>query len=194
MINFYMFLYDIPQKAKVPNPSDTLRAFAMRDNLSCWIINDRGMDRAVELKGKLESVGGKVILRRYDKTEQEGIVKDAQEWMKKDAFDQRDSLAAKLKEAEEELDKARKAQSVDDVNECVDYAKRAIQQAKRNLNKALEAATLFDLIPQCETLYKGLKHAISAANQTWFVEQAQERAKEKAKDKAEKAGKGKKTA
>lgn len=92
-----MLVYDIPAKSKVANPSDQLRRFGFRANLSCWVIPTASLPHNLITELRESGVNAKVV--PFDVSAGPQLVTWAIEQLRADAEEQVKRTRANLEKA-----------------------------------------------------------------------------------------------
>lgn len=174
---FVMLVYDIPQKSHIQNPSDKLRRFAFRINLSCWIMPQYRVPLA--LVDELKGAGADVELVRFDLNEEKTIRTLARKALAKEVQALResltDSIPEKLAEVQKMIETNEHAteQGQEKVKSLDSFVKMRLWRAKRSLESAMEAATVFALTQDVSELFDAARADLAATNERFLAAHAQ---------------------
>lgn len=187
---FVMVVYDIPQKSHIQNPSDKLKRFAFRINLSCWIMPQYRLPFA--LIDSLKARGADVEVVRFDLNEEKAIRALAKKALAREVQELRESLADKLPEKMAEVQRMIEAnehtsETGEEALKGLDsFIKMRLWRAKRSIESAMEAATVFALTQDVSELFDAARADIAATNERFLAAHAQKTI-ESANGKAQKA-------
>lgn len=193
---FVMFYYLIPtvtdpktgvKRGAFPNPSNILRRFAIREDLSVWYMKRKRTPTG--LRNAMEKAGCVARIREFAEKEYASIMQAADDDLTKREDDIRKFIEDSLAKTAERLEEAKRLQSVDGVNGAISYMRSHFNGAQRQIAAAMECMMEFDLIREKKSLFDALQKSIAAQAEGFMVEHADEIA---AKSKRSKAGKGKK--
>jgi hypothetical protein len=183
-IKFIQLVYDIPQASRFPNPSNRLRWFAFRVNLSCWTMHARrfpyalidSMDRFNETCLPEHRIHYEVF--PYHNIAEDGIKESCKRALEKEAHHVHGNLILALHRATKAYDKAMEdaqggefgitqRQRVDISVTREKRMKTALVRAAKALNAAVQAAEAFDQSENVAELLVGLERAIEAQEQSY---------------------------
>jgi len=161
----HLLVYDIPQTAKLPNPSAFLWQIGARINLSCWIIPDRNVVRIPVADWRAR--GAIVELVRFDEKDGDTIIRLARESIERHLHEIRDYTERCMNSA---LKKLAEVPTGDEV--MMKKGKQATQvvtwRAKRDLERAMECALTFDLTADVQHLFDAARHTVAAQEKIAF--------------------------
>jgi hypothetical protein len=175
----FLLTYDIPSDSTVPNPSVRLRWFAIRVNLSCWVVPEFMMTRPEyeEIVNEFADNDINYHTIRFDLAEEEKIRTIAVQALEKETADIHGSLIKSLDDATAAYELARESSPLFTEEEEGDALKAkhkraglALRRAEERLNAAVEAAKKFDETMELVDLFDGLRKAISAENAAHVAE------------------------
>lgn len=147
-----LLYYDIPDTSEFPNPSPILRRFAVRSNLSVWIVPD---DRIpYHLLNEMEIAGCSWQVIKFDASEAvklinitlESLKKDVQQAMKRLETEKQVALDTVLSDEESGADVS-----------VLTYYKRVkglLRHAEQLVADYCEAAACFGIAPSCLNVNK----------------------------------------
>lgn len=136
------YSYDIPERAKIKNPSRFLRRRAIRINLSVWCMPEAMIPYA--LTEKLEAAGATVYCVAFDAREAENMLAILTDALVKDAKRAVARAEAAIGKAERKL--AESKDSIETTQASFDYAaEKAVKRAEALLGDFREAAKVFGI-------------------------------------------------
>jgi hypothetical protein len=149
-----LLIYDIPDTADIPNPSNRLRRIAVRVNLSCWVVREG--DIPYNYLHWLKEQGATWHVVKFDTDENEKLVKMALDSIRKDirlsiqrAKASADSAGCKLNDPD---------MTPEDKSKRYDSVTRAtIKRLKETLNSLSAAAKLFGITDRDISLNEALQ-------------------------------------
>lgn len=171
-----MLTYDIPQLSDFPNPSGELRRYAVRVNLSCWIIPEAKVDP--DLLSRLEAANINYHLLHFATKEVDKIKEIARKALEGETARIHGSLLKTIDRATTRFNEAVDAlgnltDEADMLGHTLDREKRlkkALERAGEQLNAAVECAIAFDETENTEHLIQGMREAIASHTATFNTE------------------------
>lgn len=169
---YALLVYDIPSDSKLRNPSDLIRRWGARINLSCWVLPLKCLVH-LPLK-EWEEAGATVEIVEFDEHEREKVIALARRAISRDL----DSMLAYLGRTVAEVRKRFEfvgglATGSDERDEAFQRAKQygyaALYRAKGSADAAEEAALSFQLTGDLAGLVAGLRQAIKAHAATFYA-------------------------
>jgi len=124
-------IYDIPERAKMENPSPELRRVAVRVNLSCWVVPNHLVPFSI--LGEIEDNGGTWHVIKFDGSEAENLIRMATDSLRKSVREAVESCEDSCRAAH---DRADDNSEEDPVKACSKYI-RATGQIIRRAEKIL---------------------------------------------------------
>lgn len=184
---FLEFGYDIPSGNGFPNPSPYVRFFAVRDQLSSWVMRtssfpliERFLRLIDQFNDKQENPDMRVRyrLRPYHNMSEEEIKNDAVQALEKEAASIHGRLIKSLDDATKVFDKAYKEAEEADGHvtlknrekftlDKVRKSKAALVRSQKALNAAVSAAEQFDRTMEASVLLDGLRETIKSQNEAF---------------------------
>lgn len=161
----HLLVYDIPSKSKVPNPSNLLRRWGVRVNLSAWIVPDKNVPLLPMAEWKARGVTAELV--RFDEKDGDTIMRLAREALVKEVDTMRQGLDDGLAEVRAAFDSAA---SGDDeaLKKAGSLAYRHIRRAKQAADAAEECALTFDLMGEVKPLVEGLRQLIRSRSELYY--------------------------
>lgn len=170
-VRYALLVYDIPEASGLSNPSGLMRRFAVRINLSCWVLPLKNLP-LLPVREWL-SKGASVEVVEFDEGEREKVVALARRALQREVEEMRKTveesvakvrakyvavkgLAAGTTERGEALDKAGH------------YAYLIGYRAKALADAAEECALHFDLTGEVAPLVEALRKTIRAKSALFF--------------------------
>lgn len=141
-MSHFLLVYDIPERSGIENPSNFLRAFAIRINLSCWIVGENDIPY-VYLR-RIESQGAKWRIVKFDAGEGNSITQMALDAIHGEIAAVRERTARVCERAAERA--SQEAERNRTYDSLKTYRRRVAAQLKamrRNLNSLKAAAARF---------------------------------------------------
>lgn len=161
----HLLVYDIPQSARMVNPSAMLWGLGARINLSCWIIPDRNIVRVPVADWKAR--GATVEMVRFDERDGETIIRLARESLERHLREIRDACEASMTGALEKLELIATGDEP-----ALKKGKAGVAsvtwRAKRDLERAMECALTFDLTADVDHLFAAARLTVAAQEKMAF--------------------------
>lgn len=184
-VTYMQLIYDIPKwDGAFPNPSNHLRWFAYRVNLSCWTMPVARFPH--ELLARFDKYNEECENPRYrvhyeifpyHNMAEEDIKESAKTALEKEAANIHGQLILSLDRATKAFDKAMEESEVlghvsqkDRERNTIKKEKRmslALKRAKVALDAAMQAAETFDQTMDVQELLKGLSETIKAQEEAY---------------------------
>lgn len=187
--NAVLFVYDIPSKSDLPNPSNQLKRIGIRVNLSCWVIPESRVP--YDLIRELDAGGATTEVVRFDESEREKLERLAKNALIAECGRVQKAFETSLATAEmaladdEERYEQRRMMGIPAIGTTPSEdeptpedkrekrAKAAMNRAKRSLEAAKECAIAFDLLADVEELIAGTANAVKAEFDVFFAAETQ---------------------
>lgn len=160
----HLLVYDIPQKAKMGNPSYHLRHYGVRVNLSAWIIPDNRI--AMVPIDLWREKGAKVELVRFDERDGETIIRLAREALKLEITTMEESLRDGIKAIRDALAKVASGDE-EALAKVSNLAGGHVRRADKAADAAEECSALFGLTADVKPLIDGLRELVVARREMY---------------------------
>lgn len=132
-----MMFYDIPEDADIPNPSAEFRAFSFRINLSCWVILEGDLTRAMHTLNNIRRVGGDWHTLAIAESEQDKTLGLATRYMQGEITHHMRRAEASYATAMAELQEAEEIQDSDERETAVRRLRSRARSIQRRMNLLL---------------------------------------------------------
>lgn len=183
-VAYMQLIYDIPQRAEFPNPSNHLRWFAFRVNLSCWTMPvsrfpHELLTRFDKYNEECENPNHRIHYEifPYHNMAEEDIKSSCKTALEKETARIHGQLILALDRASKAFDKAMEESEVlghvsqkDRERNTIKKEKHmslALKRAKVALDAAMQAADTFDQTMEVGELLKGLDATIKAQEEAF---------------------------
>ncbi len=190
---YVAFSYDIPSPKEnsdgtmaapiFPNPSAVLHPYAVRYNLSCWIVPLARVDTEAfqAILTGMKAVNVNFRIMKWDPTELETILRIAKDELEAQTAEIHGRLITGLDKATKAFNKAEEAlqQTLEGVTENARYdllrrrearQKLALNKAGEMLNAAVECAEVFDVTMNVQDCLDGLRTVVAAQQAAFNLE------------------------
>lgn len=161
----HLLVYDIPQSAKMGNPSSMLWRFGARINLSCWIVPDRNV--AMLPISTWKEKGAKVELVRFDERDADTIIRLARHALLSEIGRIREALEKQTEDVRRGLEGVASGDE-EGLRKASGYASIVIRRAKKAVEHAQECALTFDLLGDCGAVIDGMRDIIRAKDTLFY--------------------------
>lgn len=128
-----LLIYDIPENAKVPNPSSRLRRVAVRVNLSCWVIPNHSIPYM--LLDNIRAKGGVWHVVKFDASEAGKLLEMVTDQLRRDVRKAVESCGQSVMAAEDKADDI--AEGEDNPETCLVKYVRATSAIIRRTERLL---------------------------------------------------------
>ena len=139
----YLLVYDIPEASGIPNPSAYLRGFAIRINLSCWIVQEA--DIPYSYLHEIASMGAKWRAVKFDPSEAANLIELATQSLRSEIAEMRVNTRRSCDRASATMETGEAESSLKAIQKQRGTVAQRLNSLRKNLNKLKTAAERFGI-------------------------------------------------
>lgn len=155
-----LVVYDVPSNLKLANPSDKFKRNGVRINYSCWIVPLVNIPRLGISDMKRDGIDVEVV--RFDEGETENIIRLADQALRKELSRIRKAVSVTVAKAAKKYAEASKERSDSKYATAYSYHRINERRIKDAIASAKEAAAVFDLTGDLNSLFDAVHKSIVA--------------------------------
>lgn len=139
----YLLVYDIPAASEIPNPSAYLRGFAIRINLSCWIVQEADIPYAY--LHEIASLGAVWRAVKFDPSEAANLIELATQSLRSEIAEMRNNTRRSCERASATMELGETESSLKAIQKQRGTVAQRLNNLRKNLNKLKGAAARFGI-------------------------------------------------